>query len=111
MVVAATGEHDADVIGTRATDGDPVLKHAGEKMQAVTIDARSGAWFTGVRFHAVCPSRQVLCAPVHYDGRQLGAIELIDPTRREAFTDADRHAMTYVGERFGEFLADRSLAF
>ncbi len=33
--------------------------------------------------------------------------ELVDPTRSELFTLADRNAMTYVGERFAEFLAER----
>jgi GAF domain-containing protein len=51
----------------------------------------------------------VLCAPVQLDGQNLGAIELIDPLEPGGFTDGDRHAMTYVGERFAEFLSDRSI--
>ncbi len=111
VIVAAAGERHAEVIGTRAAETDPLLRHALEKMQAVTADAANAGWFTGSRFRPIHPSRQVLCAPVHFDGRHLGAIELVDPTRRGAFTDADRHAMTYVGERLGEFFADRSLTF
>jgi len=111
VVVAASGEHNADLIGARTTDADPILSRALREMQAVAIEASASGWLAGSRFRILCPERGVLCAPVHFDGRHLGAIELVDPTRNAAFTQADRHALTYVGERLGEFLADRSLTF
>lgn len=111
VVVAASGEHNAEVIGTRTTESDPVIARALGSQEAVLVEATSSGWLTGSRFRVLCPGRALLCAPVQFDGRHLGAIELVDPTGSAAFTDADRHAMTYVGERFGEFLADRSIAF
>jgi hypothetical protein len=111
VVVAAAGEQSSEVIGTRTAEGDPVMGRALTDMQAITLDAGLHGWFVASRWQAVRPERTVLCAPVQYDGAHLGAIELVDPTDRGTFTDADRHAMTYMGERFAEFLADRSLTF
>lgn len=111
VVVAASGAQNAEIIGTRTTEADPLIVRAQKAMQAVTVDASALSALKGNRWRALCPARAVLCAPIHYDGRQFGAIELVDPTSSGTFRDADRHAMTYVGERFGEFLSDRSLTF
>lgn len=111
VVVAASGPDQAEIVGTRTPDGDPWLGRAMRDMQALVVSASEAEWLTGPRFAIVRPLHAVLCAPVQFDGKPLGAIELIDPTRTETFTLADRNAMTYVGERFAEFLADRSIAF
>jgi tetratricopeptide (TPR) repeat protein len=111
VVVAASGARSADVIGTRTSETDPILDRAHRALEAITVSAEGRAPFTGARFRAMPPGRGVLCAPVHFDGRVLGAIELIDASPGPLFGDGDRHAMTYLGERFAEFLADRSLAF
>ncbi|HEX7671515.1 MAG TPA: GAF domain-containing protein [Polyangiaceae bacterium] len=111
VVVAASGAHNTDVIGTRAGEEDPLLVRALTAMQTVAFAANASGVFSGERFRVVSPIHAVLCAPVQFDGRHLGAIELVDPTRTSAFTDADRHAMTYVGERFAEFLSDRDMTF
>lgn len=111
VVVAASGAQNSEIIGTRAMETDPLVRLAQKKLQAVTAGASQLSLLTGNRWRALCPSRAVLCAPIHFDGRHLGAIELVDPVGADTFRDADRHAMTYVAERFGEFLAERSLAF
>lgn len=111
VVVAASGAQNAEIIGTRTTEADPLIARAQKAMQAVTVDASALSVLKGNRWRALCPVRTVLCAPIHYDGRQFGAIELVDPTSSQMFRDADRHAMTYIGERFGEFLSDRSMTF
>jgi hypothetical protein len=108
VVVATSDDSHAGILGTRVNESDLALRRALRAMQAITIDA---AELVEGRWQMLRPERTVLCAPVQYDGRHLGAIELIDPTTHGTFTEADRHAMTYVGERFGEFLADRSIAF
>jgi len=111
VVVAASGAHSADVIGTRTSESDPILAKAHGDLEAITVSAASRPLFAGTRFRRVPPVHAVLCAPAHYDGRVLGAVELVDAAHGPAFSDADRHALTYVGERFAEFLSDRSLAF
>lgn len=109
VVVAASGEQSADTIGTRTTDTDAVLSRAFDAMQAITADLPSVVIGVLPRFGAMRASGLVLCAPVQHDGQNVGAIELVGPSERGVFTDGDRHAMTYVGERFAEFLADRSI--
>jgi len=111
VTVAAAGDRNADMIGTRTPEGDPLLLLCLKEMQAITIEAAGSTALTGTRFRMLHPERAVLCAPVQLDGQDFGAIELIDPTGRARFSDRDRHAMTYVGERFAEFLADRSIVF
>lgn len=111
VVVAASGAQHVEVIGTRTSERDPLLLRALSEMQAVTVEATNPDALIGDRWHIVCPTHAILCAPVQFDGRHLGAIELVDPTRSSSFTEADRHAMTYVGERFAEFLSDRDMTF
>jgi len=110
VVVAASGPEQAEVVGTRTTEGDPWIAGAVHEGQSLAVEANDSR-LTGARFSAVRPLHAVLCAPVQFDGRALGAIELVDPVRTRTFTLADRNAMTYVGERFAEFLAERSIAF
>lgn len=110
VVVAAAGARNAEVVGTRTADSDGLLERALRDTDSV-VAAQGSHELSGARFRLVRPERSVLCAPAQYDGQKLGAIELVDPQRSAAFTAADRHAMTYVGERFAEFLADRSIAF
>jgi len=88
-----------------------LLVRAFDAMESVAVEATRPDALHGARFHVVCPTHGVLCAPAQFDGRYLGAIELVDPTRTAEFTDADRHAMTYVGERFAEFLSERNISF
>jgi hypothetical protein len=42
-------------------------------------------------------------------GRFLGAIELLDPIDGAPFTDDEGHALSYIGEQFGEFVASRGV--
>jgi hypothetical protein len=109
VVVAASGEYSAETIGSRTTDTDVVLSRAFDAMQAVSVDLPSVVIGVLPRFGAMRANGVVLCAPVQHDGQNLAAIELVDPLERGFFTDGDRHAMTYVGERFAEFLAERSM--
>jgi GAF domain-containing protein len=97
------------MIGSRTTDGDTVLGRAFDAMQAIALDVATGATAVEARFRTIGAGHAVLCAPVQLDGQNLGAIELVDPVEPGGFTDGDRHAMTYVGERFAEFLSDRSI--
>jgi GAF domain-containing protein len=110
VVVAAAGTRNTELVGTRTSESDLLLDKALRDTDSVVV-AQGSLELATTRFGLVSPERSVLCAPAQYDGQKLGAIELVDPQRTAAFTAADRHAMTYVGERFAEFLADRSISF
>jgi len=53
--------------------------------------------------------QSLVCAPIVAGGRYLGLIEVLDPLDGAPFTDGDGHALTYIGEQFAEFLAQRDL--
>ena len=48
-------------------------------------------------------------APGMLAGRCLGAIERLDPADGAPFTDNEGHALSYIGEQFGEFVATRGV--
>lgn len=52
---------------------------------------------------------RAVCAPVHQNGRYLGAIELGRVASRPAFSKAQLSALEYVCDQFAEFVADRPL--
>jgi GAF domain-containing protein len=49
--------------------------------------------------------------PVIAGGRFLGLIEAANPLDGAPYTEGDGHALTYIGEQFAEFLAQRELIF
>ena len=51
----------------------------------------------------------VMVAPVEVSGRYLGLIELVNPADGRAFTEGDGHALTYIGEQYAEFVAERGV--
>jgi hypothetical protein len=53
--------------------------------------------------------RSLICAPVEKAGRYLGLLELANPHDGKAFCESDGHAMSYIGQAFGEFLAERGV--
>jgi GAF domain-containing protein len=53
--------------------------------------------------------RSLICAPVTKGGRYLGLIELANPHDGRSFRESDGHALTYIGQQFGDFLADRGV--
>ncbi len=50
-----------------------------------------------------------MCAPVSLGGRYLGLLEIANPCDGVRFSDADGHALTYMGQQLAEFLGQRDL--
>jgi GAF domain-containing protein len=50
-----------------------------------------------------------VCAPVHENGRYLGAIELARGVGQSAFSPAHVSALEYICEQFADFIADRPI--
>jgi len=57
------------------------------------IDAQAG-------FH----TRSVLCAPIQYEGRTLGALELLNSPNRRGFKQAEVNILAYIGSALAEYL-------
>jgi GAF domain-containing protein len=49
------------------------------------------------------------CVPVEHGGRYLGLLEVANPIDQAPFTEGDGHALTYIGEQFSEYLAQREI--
>lgn len=52
--------------------------------------------------------RSVACAPVQYEGRVFGALQVMNHTERPEFTTAELDLVTYVARRTAEFLAQHT---
>ncbi len=96
---------------TRSSEFTPhVLRtmRAGSAMVLTGSDtdavAEDGRW----RALGIVPV-SLVCAPVRSGGRYLGLLEIADPDDGKPFTDGDGHAVTYIAEQFGEYLAQREV--
>jgi tetratricopeptide (TPR) repeat protein len=107
VVSAALGAHHQAVVGTRTPESDPLLERAQHETAAVTANRLgNGRMLAGERWRIVGAKRSVVCAPAQFDGVIYGAVELVDPKGRATFDVRDQDALTYVGERIAEFLAE-----
>jgi GAF domain-containing protein len=81
------------------------------KRHAIVVDDAAGAeramddrWrAAGVELKAL------VCAPIELSGRYLGLIELANPVDGHAFNEGDGNALTYIGQQFAEFVAQRGV--
>ncbi len=49
-------------------------------------------------------TKSVLCAPIQFEGRTRGAIELINSARKEGFAQADANILSYLGSALAEYI-------
>ncbi len=81
-----------------------------KKAAIVVADARKEPRALDDRFRTLgVEQRSLIVAPVEQSGRYLGLIELLNPVDGRAFTESDGNALTYIGEQFAEFVAERGL--
>ena len=111
VVVRAVGAGAAKVMQIRTNEKEPLIAEAMRKRRAVVIGdaaddqrAQNGRWAL-----LGDPPRTLVCAPVEEGGRFLGLLELSNPLDGKPFHEGDGHAITYIGEQFAEFLAERGL--
>lgn len=111
VVVRASGPQAQELIlySTPGADAllDSVMRHrCARRVEAGPSDPRflQGRW----SLLGVTPE-SLLCAPVAQGGRYLGAFELVNPEGGGGFYDNEAHALDYIAEQFGEFLAARAI--
>ena len=111
VVVRAVGAGAAKVMQIRTNEKEPLIAEAMHKRRAVVLDdaagdprAQNGRWALIGE-----PPRSLVCAPVEEGGRFLGLLELSNPLDGKPFQEGDGHAITYIGEQFAEFLAERGV--
>jgi GAF domain-containing protein len=50
------------------------------------------------------PTHSILCAPIQYEGRVYGCLELMNRNEGSSFTSNEVNAMTYIGRQFAEYI-------
>ena len=106
ITVAIYGEGTASMLATRHGDTDLMLAAAMREQRAVVFN---GAQAATARHALLGEVESVIVAPVLDGGRFLGAIELYNPLDGAPFGEREQNALTYIGERFAEFVAARGV--
>ena len=110
VVTCARGPGAEALLMRRHPESDPLIRAAMRKQRATVIaDARTGDASQAERYRVLGGAKSAVVAPVMLAGRFLGAIELLDPADGAPFTDNEGHALSYIGEQFGEFVATRGV--
>ncbi|MDX2054955.1 MAG: hypothetical protein SFV15_21310 [Polyangiaceae bacterium] len=106
VLVRASGERHERALLSRISDREPWVVGA-MRRDAPTLltDAGGQARWQVLEF---APSKVVL-VPVRLGGRYLGLLELADPADGGEFFENELNALSYIGERFAQFLADRPI--
>lgn len=108
ITVYAQGEHTEKLLMTRTPETCPLLSAALKKRRAMSVRYDRGG-SPQVRHAFYGPPRSVLIAPAMVDGRYLAVIELIDPMQDGVFDERAENAISYVADRFAEFLAQHGV--
>ena len=104
---AVRGPAAERLTGVRLEHGVGLIGAAARSLETIAIpdaakDARFNSDFdkmTGFQ------SRTILCAPLLFEGRSVGAIELLNKLGGGAFTQGDINVLSYIGENLGNFVA------
>jgi hypothetical protein len=111
VVVSAAGPGILSLCGLRTSESDPLAAEALRTRGAVLVhnaeaDLRAQAPRWGaVRSALAEPLRCIACARAAQAGRFLGLLELCNGEGTGAFEAGDEHALSYLAERFTEFVA------
>jgi hypothetical protein len=112
--VLGNGEQTASLPNAALTRSSEFTPHVLRTMRAGSAMVLSGNDTDAVaedgrwRALGIVPV-SLVCAPVRSGGRYLGLLEIADPDDGKPFTDGDGHAVTYIAEQFGEYLAQREV--
>jgi hypothetical protein len=110
LVTCARGAGAPELVLRRHPESDRLLSSAARRRRAIVLtDATQGDAASVERYLAVGGARSVIVAPVLQSGRYLGAIELLNPTDGQPFTEAEGNAVMYIAEQLAEFVAARGV--
>ncbi|MCB9531543.1 MAG: GAF domain-containing protein [Myxococcales bacterium] len=102
---AVRGPGAKKVLKTTVPSGAGVVGFALRADVTIQVDDTSSdeRFFGGVDATSGLQTRAVLCAPISYNGRTWGCVELVNPTAG-SFGDQDANALSYLGRSFGEWI-------
>jgi GAF domain-containing protein len=111
VVVRQTGQGKS-VLMSRLPEKAPLAQTAMRTHRAVVVSdaAADERVSSDERWRTIgVDVASLVCAPVMVGGRYLGLLELANPLDGDTFSDGDGHALTYIGEQFGEFVAQHGV--
>ena len=110
-VVVRQAGGDKSAVLLRVPEKAPIPRKAMRSTQAVVLPkVKDGDLGSDKRWNEMgIKPRSLICAPVEKAGRYLGLLELANPHDGKAFNAGDGNAMSYIGQAFGEFLAERGV--
>jgi GAF domain-containing protein len=96
---------------TRMSDKASLAQAAMRGKRAIVVaDATRDPRVVDPRWKAIgIDVKSLVVAPVEAGGRYLGLIELVNPEGGGRYGAAEGNALTYIGQQFAEFLAERSI--
>lgn len=96
------------IVSTRFSERSPLAATAMRTKQCVLANASAIPSDDRWSKIGIAPT-SLLVAPVELGGRYLGLLELANPLDGAEFRSGDAHALTYIGQQFAEFVADRGI--
>jgi GAF domain-containing protein len=110
VVVRQTGG-EKSVLLQRVSEKATLIRRAMRSSCALVVgDSDGDRGVLDARWAAMGHSPATLiCAPVQNHGRYLGLIELANPHDGAPYSASDGHALSYIGEQFAEFMANRTI--
>lgn len=105
--IVASEEPLPSVVLSRASERTDLIARTMRTGRALVLKApETDVVASDVRWRTlgVAPT-SLISTPVLAGGRYLGLIEVANPVDGRPFTPGDGHALTYIGEQFGEYLS------
>jgi GAF domain-containing protein len=115
VIVRTAGAGTPLLHGLRTADTDPLAAEAMRTRGTIVVldpagDARASGERWGAMRNAVGkPIAAIACARVAQGGRFLGLVEVVHLAGAGAFEAGDENALSYIAERFTEFVAARGV--
>jgi len=104
---AVRGPASERLDGVRIEPGKGIIGAAARSLEPIAISdvANDPRFYPDFDRMTGFQTRTVLCAPLHYEGRAVGAIELLNKKDGGAFTQSDINVLSYIAENLGNFVA------
>ena len=105
VITNSLGSGAGALLLRRHPESEPMLSKAMRGRKALVIGAAESVTSPIDRYQSLGGPRSVIVAPVMQAGRFLGAIELLNPTDGQPFTEVEGNAVMYVAEQLAEYVA------
>ncbi len=110
VAVFALGPRAEHLVLTRAEESDALIVTAMRKQRPIVVDYRKPNGAHVVDRHAMLDAeRSAMVCPIFDGSRFLGVLELVDATCENGFDESAEHGISYVADRYAEFLREHGV--